>query len=160
MRKYSLFTAICLTFIIFSLCQAHPSFRWPTFHAPDEHFIKNKLLETSRCPSGQARLVSPSFKLNINPYFCNTFCPNTWQWVGKNNDQCHDINDYRFQRYEITYHTTDPNNVEYSVVTGYYGKSADSNPVLQITMTTQAGEHWLCAQVSKQSNTVFCTNDI
>lgn len=148
----SVFVCFYLSLILLS-CTAYAA--WPEFFPPDKELLLG-LLTQSQCPSGQAKLAS-TVSVNIRQYLCKTFCPASWTWVTNSDEQCHDLADFNFKEYEITYYRDEDGTVDYSLIKALYGSIV--NPTLFL-IATPPGEHWYCYEINPDMHLISCANDI
>lgn len=149
---------IILFILIYCAASKAQNIRFPTFHTPDEAFIRSQLLDDKNCPPNQARIKINYSTLNIAQHFCDTFCPRVWYWVIHSDYQCHDIENYNLKAVTINYELTPYESVDRSKITAYYGENKQY--FLKFTMTTNPGEHWNCSKIPLSHTKIFCSNDI
>lgn len=129
---------------------------WPEFFPPEkELLLKLKSLDTKQCPQGQAKLAS-NVSINISQHLCKTSCPTSWSWIARSDEQCHDLADYHFKKYDITYSRDKNGTTSYSSIRALY-KSTNLTEFLMITVPHS---HWHCYEIDPATHVVSCANDI
>jgi len=152
-----------ITILSSLLCAMTPlahAFSWPEFIPPDKALLASSgFLDTSSCPPGQAQLKSNSM-INIREHLCQTFCPNTWNWITASDNSCHDLaTDFEFQRYQINYYSGKDGETLYSKITAFYGSTRTASPAFKIEMTTELDDHWYCIENGGNQHGIICAND-
>lgn len=123
---------------------------WPVFSAPGQSFlIVNQLVSFDGCPNGQARLID-GVRVKVRE-LCETYCPESWEWVAKSDGRCHALDEFDVRRYEIFY-VEDGDGVLGSVVSAL----SDGG---EFVFESPEKEHWYCVEM-KSAGGVTCANDV
>jgi hypothetical protein len=156
MKKISIVIFLWLSILSSSVFS---KYYWPTFTYPKKKLLlKLNMLTNNSCPAGQVKLINHS-TVNVNECDSQRSCPSNWEWLGKSNEQCHELNDVDFLNYKITHH---PENHywQYTTVTAFYGSKATGEIYFEYVMTTPLGEYWFCRNDTYASGFIVdCAND-